>query len=98
MIRRCIISAAVMLSVSPAVAQGVPQPPVPMQEALGQKLFTEINAGLTCNANLLSAQKDLDAARARIKELEAKATAPATAPEAPATAPASPVSSGPAKK
>ena len=78
MIRRCVLSAIAALLISPAVAQGMmPSPPQPMQEALGQKLFNEINAGLTCSANLLSVQKDLEAAKARIKELETKASEPA---------------------
>lgn len=48
-------------AISPAQAEA---------QALGAKLMSEINAGLKCGADLISLQRELAVANARIKELE----------------------------
>lgn len=53
----------------PALAQ---QQPSSGEQALGAKLMQEIQGGLSCSTNLISAQADLAKAQARIKELEPK--------------------------
>jgi hypothetical protein len=47
----------------------------PFEQALSAKLFQEINSSLSCAVTQLTVQRELDAAKARIKELEAQ-TAP----------------------
>jgi hypothetical protein len=47
------------------MAQGIMPPPSSHEQALSNKLITEINTSLQCSAALIDAQ-------ARIKELEAK--------------------------
>lgn len=49
----------------------------PAEQALGAKLMREINEGLTCNASVNTLQAELVAAKAKIKELEAKVPADA---------------------
>jgi len=44
----------------------------PFEKALSDKLNTEINSGLVCSVTLIAAQRDLEIAKARIKELEAQ--------------------------
>lgn len=44
----------------------------PNEQALGQKLLQEIQAGISCNSNAISLKIDLDKANAKIKELESK--------------------------
>jgi hypothetical protein len=71
--------AILMLALStPAHAQ---QQPSPMEQALSQKLITEINAALQCSASLVTAQGQLQAAQAqaRVKELEPKEPKPPVA-------------------
>lgn len=65
---------AVLLGVAFAQAQQ-PQPS-PLEAALGAKLMTEVNAGLTCAAEAVTLQRSLAAAQARIAELEKKAEPP----------------------
>jgi hypothetical protein len=67
------VAALLFLSTAPAFAQA-PQPPqhqaTPSEQALGQKLFQEIQSGIACSSNLFAVQADLVKAQARIKELE----------------------------
>jgi hypothetical protein len=58
------------MSVSCAHAQQQQQ--TPSEQALGVKLMQEIQGGLNCSAGLIAVQKQLDAANAKIKELESK--------------------------
>lgn len=44
------------------------------EQALSAKLSQEINTSLACSVTQLNSQKELDAAKARIKELEAQAS------------------------
>jgi hypothetical protein len=46
-----------------------------LEQALSAKLSQEINTSLVCSVTQLNTQKELEAAKARIKELEAQ-TAP----------------------
>jgi hypothetical protein len=43
-----------------------------MEQALGQKLLSEINASLQCSASMLTTQSQLQAAQARVKALGGK--------------------------
>lgn len=52
------------------VAYAQQQPPTLFEQALSSKLTHEINESLACSASLIAAQRDLEAAKARIKELE----------------------------
>ena len=61
---------ALLLSAAPALAQQQQQ--TPSEQALGVKLMQEIQGGLNCSAGLIAVQKQLDAANAKIKELEPK--------------------------
>jgi hypothetical protein len=45
----------------------------PFEQALSAKLFQEINSSLSCAVTQLAVQRELDAAKARIKELEGQA-------------------------
>lgn len=42
----------------------------PAEQALGEKLMQEINAGLSCNAAIITVQRQLDEARKQIEELQ----------------------------
>lgn len=67
---RVILAAAALALASPALAQ---QAPTPSEQALGAKLMAEINAGLSCSADVIKIKADLAAAQARVKELETQA-------------------------
>jgi type IV secretory pathway VirB2 component (pilin) len=56
-----------LLSASAAFAQQTPS-----EQALGAKLLQEIQGSLTCSTSVIMLQAEIDRARARIKELEAK--------------------------
>lgn len=56
---------------APAFAQQQP----PEVIALGNKLIAEINSGITCQAQVITLKQQLDAAQAKIKELEEKLNA-----------------------
>jgi thiamine biosynthesis protein ThiC len=71
MLRTLVILLAFIL---PAHAQNPPA--TPSELALGNKLMSEVNAGLACSSNLISAQQELAKAQARIRELETKAEPP----------------------
>lgn len=58
-----------LLFTTPALAQTSPSP---IEQAIGQKLFQEINAGLSCNSDLINTKAELAKANIKIKELEAK--------------------------
>ena len=60
----------VLIFASPALAQQ--QQPTAAEQALGQKLFKEMQEGVNCSVNLISVQAELAKANARIKELETK--------------------------
>ncbi len=57
------------LLVSPALAQ---QQPSPVEQAMSQRLLSEINSSLQCGAGLISTSAELTKAKARVKELEEK--------------------------
>lgn len=82
MFRRSLLVTSLLVFGSTAQAQ-MPnaQQPQPMQEALGQKLFAEINAGLSCGAELLTTRRELEAARAQIKAMTEAKAAPPEAPK-----------------
>lgn len=48
------------------------QQQTPGEQALGAKLMQELQSGLNCGTSLISVQRELETAKARIKELEAK--------------------------
>lgn len=59
------------------VASAQQQPSTPLEQAMGAKLVTEINAGLQCTATVITisqqleiAKAQLETAKARIAELE----------------------------
>lgn len=56
----------------PAFAQQ--GPPSPHEQAMATKLMQEIQAGLTCSANLIEMRIQLVTAQARVRELELKLT------------------------
>lgn len=67
-----------VLCATPAFAQQQ-APSTPLDQALGQKLMTEINDGIQCRAGTIALQNSLSSlqmevakAQARVKELEAK--------------------------
>ena len=59
------------LLATPALAQQSP-----LEQALGAKLMREINEGMVCSTQLLTAQQQLAAAQARVKTLEAEQAKP----------------------
>lgn len=59
---------ALLLVSAPAFAQQQ----TPGEQALGAKLMQELQSGLNCSGTLISVQRELEAAKAKIKELEAK--------------------------
>lgn len=59
-----------MLIAAASMAQGQQQ--TLFEQALSAKLSQEINTSLVCSVTQLNTQKELDAAKARIKELEAQ--------------------------
>ena len=59
----------------PAAAFAQPAPTL-TEQAMGTKIMQEVQAGLVCGVNLLTAQVDLAKAQARIRELEAKKADP----------------------
>lgn len=65
---RLLVIGMSLLAATSALAQSAS----PNEQAMGVKLLQEIQAGLSCSANLISAQADLAKAQTRIKELEAK--------------------------
>jgi Skp family chaperone for outer membrane proteins len=68
---RLIIIGLSLIAATSALAQQ-PSAATPNERALGQKLFQEMQSGVTCSSNLIAAQEELAKAQARIKELEAK--------------------------
>lgn len=62
-----------LLAISPVFSQQQQQ--TLFEQALSAKLSQEINSSLACSTTLIATQRDLEAAKARIKELET-ATAP----------------------
>jgi hypothetical protein len=64
---------ALLLS-SAALAQQ--QQPSPAEQALGQRLMSEIQKGVTCEAGVISLLAELAAAQAKIKELDKAAEKP----------------------
>lgn len=58
------------LTAGPTFAQ---QQSSPNEQALGRKLFQEMQLGVSCSAELIAVKAELDKANARIKELEPKA-------------------------
>lgn len=68
-IEHAIFATVITLSgIIPATAQQQS----PNEQALGTKLLQELQAGLGCNANLLSVQADLTKANAEIKIMKEK--------------------------
>lgn len=70
-----------------AFGQQLPTPEAARLEAMGKKILTEIDAGLTCSsdairlkAELAAARTELETAKAKLAVLEAH-PAPAAAPE-----------------
>lgn len=57
------------LIIGPASAQ---QQQSPAEQAMGAKIVQELQAGLTCNISLITVKAELEEAKAKIKELEAK--------------------------
>lgn len=66
-----IATAALAGVLSVAATHAQQQQQTLFEQALSAKLSQEINTSLTCSVTLISAQRELDAAKARIKELEA---------------------------
>jgi hypothetical protein len=56
------------LASTPALAQQSA-----LEEALWQRITAEVHSGIECSSQLIDAQRALELAKARIKELEAKA-------------------------
>lgn len=72
MMKRILVIATLLFS-GPALAQQQsPQRP-PMEQALSERLGVEIGAGLNATATIIDLQRQLAAAQAKIKELEAAA-------------------------
>lgn len=69
---RTLLLLAALLSTTPALGQ---QEPTPAEHAMAAKILQEVQAGLSCSALLFSMKVELDNARAKIKDLEAKANA-----------------------
>lgn len=65
-----LIATALLLSTATAYAQQ-PQP-APLEASLSQRVMAEVGANVQCNAANIDLQRQLQAAQARIKELEAK--------------------------
>ncbi len=73
-----VLLGVVFVHYSKVAAQNAPTPSAsPLEQALSRKLMAELDAGLSCNAGLISAQQnvatlqaDLAKAKARIAELE----------------------------
>ena len=55
-----------------AVRETAAQQSTPTEQAMGTKILQEVQAGLTCNVNLISVQTELAKAQAKIKELSPK--------------------------
>lgn len=55
-----------------AFAQQPAQPPTPHERAVTEKLISEINAGLTCNAAVIALQDQIKKLQAQIKEADDK--------------------------
>jgi len=68
--KRVLIAAALLLA-GPALAEQQEQSPA--EQALGQRVIVEINANLQAAAKIIELQRQLTAAQARVKELEAAA-------------------------
>lgn len=62
---------AIIAAITPTMAQSA-APQSASEQALGQKLMTEINGGLQCHADKISVDQALAKAQARVAELEAK--------------------------
>lgn len=75
--KRLIFSAA-LLAATPTLAQVPPgAPPIPpspltLEQLVRERLGAEILAGLSCQAGSAAMKSQLEAAQARIKELEAR--------------------------
>lgn len=69
----------------PVSAQQQPPPPQqqqsPSERALGNKLMTEINAGLQCNAQLVGAADQIATLQKELAEEKAKNVKPVEAPK-----------------
>lgn len=59
---------AIAFALLPSLAFG--QQPTPETQALGQKLMSEINASITCNAQLITLQEKLTKANEEIAALK----------------------------
>lgn len=68
--KKIVVAVAVVLSPVGAIAQSVA--PQATEQALGQKLMQEINAGLQCSAQAMTLKQDLDKATAEVTQLKAK--------------------------
>lgn len=66
-----ILLVVALLFPSLAFAQQQPQIP-PNEQALADKLGRELVESVSCSGNLIAAQRELQALRARVKELEAR--------------------------
>jgi len=66
-----LVLAAALLLAGPALAEQQEQSPA--EQALGQRVIVEINANLQAAAKIIELQRQLTAAQARVKELEAAA-------------------------
>lgn len=75
-----LIAIAILFLATPALAQQPQQPqqpqqaqqPSPNEQAMSAKLIREISDGLQCSGNLIATTQKLQAAEARVKELEDK--------------------------
>jgi hypothetical protein len=63
---------AAFISALAISAPAYAQQQTPMEQALAQKLTIEVNASLQCSAAQVTTQGQLQAAQARVKELQDK--------------------------
>lgn len=69
---RVSIVSIVVLGATVALAQAPLPQTSPHEMVLGRRLLIEINDGIKCGADLITVQRTLDQANARVRELEAK--------------------------
>jgi hypothetical protein len=78
---RFYIALALIAGATPAFAEQPSQPEI--QQTLGKKLMSKIDAGLACSAQAIATQKELENVKAELKALKEKYEAPAQ-PQPPA--------------
>lgn len=72
MMKSVLLISTALLAFVAAPCRAQPAPATPTELALGNKLFAEINSGITCATNSETIRRQLEESRTEVKQLKAQ--------------------------